>query len=268
MLTIQDFLRLKSDVLDTSRVKLVRHQDNRPEYRDLIKSREGLLQYQRDQSKEAYEGCDYIVSFAGRESSRAIFIGVFKVKGVTDKNGRFLYDLEPVADFEEFMDRIVIDWGNNARSWCQWYERNPKEIFEILPAGYIGSFPGLLEFVLDFEELRRLIANPDANRDWRDKLSAVNGIYLILDETTGRQYIGSAYGKDGIWQRWATYAHNGTGGNKELKDLLAKDPGYYRHFRFSVLQSLPSNVTAQDIVVIEALYKQKLGSRAHGLNHN
>ena len=43
-------------------------------------------------------------------------------------------------------------------------------------------------------------------------LSAVNCIYLISDKKTGQQYVGSTYGKDGVWGRWQGYAntiHNG-----------------------------------------------------------
>ena len=64
------------------------------------------------------------------------------------------------------------------------------------------------------------------------------------------------------------YAANYTGGNKELVTLLKSDPYYYRYFRYSVLQTLPSNITQREIVAIENLYKQKLGSKMHGLNRN
>jgi len=110
--------------------------------------------------------------------------------------------------------------------------------------------------------------NPDANIEWKHHLCAVSGIYMILDTRTGQQYIGSANGNHGIWQRWCDYAANFTGGNRELKALLETDPHYYRHFRFSVLQTLPSNITQQEIIAIENLYKEKLGSRVHGLNRN
>jgi hypothetical protein len=117
--------------------------------------------------------------------------------------------------------------------------------------------------------LRLLTGHPDANFEWRHHLSAVNGVYMILDNNTGTQYVGSACGKDGIWQRWTDYARSsGTGGNKELKTLMEKDPAYHRHFRFSILQTLPSNITRDEIIAIENLYKHKLGSRFHGLNRN
>ena len=143
-----------------------------------------------------------------------------------------------------------------------------KEVVEILPKGYLGHFPGLLSFVLDFSELQKLAKNTEANREWLNHLKSVNGIYLILDEKTGNQYIGSASGKLGIWQRWSEYAKNGHGSNKMLKELCSSDSSYYKNFKFSVLQTLPSNSTSKEVILIENLYKTKLGTKAFGLNMN
>ncbi len=51
-----------------------------------------------------------------------------------------------------------------------------------------------------------------------------------------------------------------------LIKLLKKNKGYYLNFTFSILQTLPSNITKDEINKIENLYKKKLGSRAHALN--
>jgi hypothetical protein len=270
MLTLQQILRTQSDILDNARVKIVRHKDGREEYRNAMKEKATIIEYQKKQENDVFKDCDYIISFKGIEQSRAILLGVFKVLGCESFNGKtWNYDLQLVPEFEDLADRLVIDWGNNAISWHQWYDRQPKEVIEILPKGYVGNFPGLLNFVLDFSDLKQLTSNPDANYEWRHHLSAINGVYMILDNKTGTQYVGSACGKNGIWQRWRDYAHSsGTGGNKELKALIETDPTYHRHFRFSILQTLPSNVTRDEIISIENLYKTKLGSRVHGLNRN
>lgn len=268
MITLQDILESQSSILDGTSVKLVRHKDGRKAYRDVVLNRDRLLEYQREQGRDIFAGCDYIVSFIGLERKRSLLFGVFKVGERCVKDGKFYYDLTEVSDFSDLADRVIIDWGDNARMWHQWYPRSKKEVTEILPGGYIGDFPGLLNFVLGFDELRKLVRNPDANYEWYRHLSAVNGIYLILDNKTGRQYIGAAYGNRGIWGRWCGYAVNGTGENTELKTLLDQDPAYHRHFRFSVLQTLPSNVTGREVVAFENHYKEKLGSRAHGLNLN
>lgn len=271
MITLQKILQAQSNILDDARVKIVRHQDNREEYRHIMKDRPALLEYQKIQGKDIFKDCDYIISFIGDERKRSRLIGVFKVgQGKKLNDGTFYYDvMEPVQEFEDLADRVVIDWGDNTRAWHQWYDRQSKEVIEILPKGYIGNFPGLLEIVLDFEDLQKMIKYPEANFEWRHRLSAVNGIYMILDNHTGMQYIGSAGGKEGIWQRWTNYADtSGTGDNKELKALIEKDADYHRHFRFSILQTLPGNISGKEIIDIENLYKKKLGSKVHGLNRN
>lgn len=269
MITLQQILESHSPLLKGKKVKLVRHKDSRIEYRHVMKDRGALLEYQKSQSKPVFKGCDYIISFIGLDRKRSVCVGVFKVNSVRSKSEEeYYYDLEEVSEFTDFSDRLIIDWGNNAIAWHQWYDKQPKEVIEILPSGYIGSFPGLLDFVIDHDELRTLTNNPEANFDWQHNLSAVNGIYLILDGSTGQQYVGSACGKKGIWQRWSDYAANGHGNNEELIALQRNDPTFYKNFKFSVLQSLPSNTTQREVVKIENLYKEKLGSKAHGLNLN
>lgn len=265
---LNELISLKTNFFDNSRVKLVRHKDNRKEYREIIKDREQLIDYQKSQEKPVFSKTDYIISFVGQEGTKALFFGVFKIKGVQKREKDFLYDIEEVNILEEFIGRIVIDWGLATRKWEQLYDKNPKEILEILPKGYLGNFPGLTNFVLDFEELRKLITNPDANKDWKNHLSSINGIYLILDKTTGNLYIGSANGNGGIWQRWTEYVKTKTGGNKLLIDLCCNNNNYHKNFQFTVLQTLPSNITQKEIIQIESLYKLKFGSRFYGLNAN
>lgn len=270
MISFLDFMSLKTDIFKKYKVKLVRHKDSRKEYRELIKDRDELLKYQMSQSKDVFKGCDYICSFFGLDGSKSLFIGMFKVNGVEQlKTKKFLYDLEEVDGFNDLKDRLVIDWGKATISWHQWADSDKdKEVVELMPEGFLGEFPGTLDFILSHSELKKLNSNLDANKKWFHHLSSINGIYLILDKKTGKQYIGSAYGKNGIWQRWSEYAKTGHGGNELLKKLCGSEEYYYRNFHFSVLQTLPSNLTTSEVVSFENLYKEKLGSRAFGLNMN
>ena len=267
MITLQSFLNSQTDIFQNAKVKLVRHKDARVEYRDMLKNRDTLLEYQRDQPTHVFKDCDYIISFIGNERNRSTLFGIYKVNDVEERDGIFHYNLKQVPELEHLNDRIVIDWGKAGRSWHQDY-KNIKETVQVLEEGYIGNFAGLLDFTLEYSELQRLIQNPEANRDWYHNLSSVNGIYLILDQKTGMQYIGSASGNKGIWGRWENYAKNGHGGNIELKALLNKNPSYTQNFRYSILQTLPSNYTTKQVIAYENLYKEKLGSRVHGLNGN
>ena len=132
----------------------------------------------------------------------------------------------------------------------------------------LPPFRDYLEFSLAHSELVDLYSHEDAHREWRARLAAVAGVYLILVTTTGAQYVGSAHGAEGIWGRWASYARDGHGGNALLKQLLAHDSAYPAAFSYSILQILPKTLTRHEVLEWERRYKQKLGSRAAGLNAN
>jgi len=121
--------------------------------------------------------------------------------------------------------------------------------------------------VLTHEELKAICFNPSSNKEWHRALSAVAG-FLIVEETTGLQYVGSAYGKDGILGRWKIYAKTEHGGNLKLVEALDGELFEARNLRFSILRTLPKTLTMTEVVGYEAQYKEKLGTRALGLNLN
>jgi hypothetical protein len=146
-------------------------------------------------------------------------------------------------------------------------ELNDKVVLEVLPGAQTRApFRDYLDFTFTHTELKELYESEDTNREWRTRLSAVAGIYLILATKTGHQYVGSAHGAEGIWGRWAAYAMNGHGGNKLLKALVAKDSSYPAAFSYSILQVLPKTFVRKEVLKCEQRYKKKLGSRATGLN--
>ena len=99
-------------------------------------------------------------------------------------------------------------------------------------------------------------------------LSAVAAVYLIVDTQTGMQYVGSASGKHGLLGRWRRYVKTVHGDNKELRVLVESDPQYGRNFNFTVLQTLPKDLTQLKVIKYEQMYKKKLGTRSFGLNSN
>ena len=266
---LQELLKLRTNVFNDKNTKLIRHKDTRGiyDFKDIVNNRDKLLEYQREQFKDVFN-CEYIISFIGLEDMKSLLFGIFKVnREKTEKrNNNFYYDLIEIPGFEDFNERIVIDWGKSGQAWHQWYS-NEKVVTEMLPPGYIGSFPGLLDFVLDFKELEKIVNNPDSNKDWVVQLSSINGIYMILDSKSGDLYIGSANGQKGVFGRWEDYVKSKHGGNKKLIELIEKDPLYYQNFEFSLLQPLPSNITQKEIVKIEYTYMKKFGTRrVRGLN--
>ncbi|TGE24261.1 GIY-YIG nuclease family protein [Hymenobacter aquaticus] len=258
-------------------IKLVRHKDQRQAFDPhgwYRREKDRFLEYQSQQTSDIFRGCDYIVSFLGEENGRARFVGVFQVAGydMRPNDPHLYYRLTEVVGFEDLSERVIINWGAATISWHQWLRPagpDAKVVVEIQPQPFARPFKDYLDFVLDFDELKTLVKNTGAGDEWQRMLSAVAGIYLILDTHTGQQYIGSAAGLGGIWQRWASYVStNGHGGNVRLEALLATDPQYARHFRFTILMTLPKTMTSKEVLARETLYKHKLGSRTFGLNLN
>lgn len=278
MLDLIELLEIRDFDID-AKTKLVRHQDSRWDLGALLRH-DQTEEYQRHQGEDIFK-CEYIISFIGVGGSKALFLGVYSVNAVKESKshkwsrefiyqemdpGKFVYNLEEVDGFEDFKNRLVIDWGKSTRSWHQWLKS--KSVIELMPEGKVRPFPGYLDFVIEFNELIEIINNSDANREWYTMLSSVAGVYLIVDSKTGKQYVGSAYGEKGIYGRWSTYARNGHGGNDQLKRLLGKNKSYSKYFTFSVLRTLPKTLTKREVIEYENLYKTKLGTRTFGLNSN
>lgn len=267
MISIQELL-FNRGLDPNSKVKLVRHKDARQDLYNLYRSkREEFLAYQNSQSKDVFNGVDFIVSFIGEEGHLSRFIGVYRLtnrKKIADDH--FEYQMEEVdKQFDDLKERVIIRW-KNAISWHQWI-KNEMEVIEIHPGLHYKQFTDYFDFILNFEELKEIVQ--EQYGDWKKMLSATKGVYLISDTKTGKLYVGSAYGEDGIWGRWSNYVStNGHGGNKTLKQLIIEDPTYGNNFQFSILMLLPRTITPDEAIKKEQLFKNKLGTNSFGLNNN
>ncbi|PDT46674.1 hypothetical protein CO661_17380 [Sinorhizobium fredii] len=143
------------------------------------------------------------------------------------------------------------------------------EVREILREPYSGRvFPGFENIDLGFAELETLIRNNRPDRT--AALSNVKGVYMISDVLTGKRYIGSAYGTEGIWSRWMSYVTTGHGGNVELRKLVTDPTLSYclEAFRFTLLEYRPALTPDDAIIGRESFWKRVLLSQEHGLNRN
>jgi hypothetical protein len=276
---VLDLLRL-CGLPSEGRMKMVRHQDKRYPPGELMR-RGWLDAYQSFQKASVFDRVDYVLSFVGAGRTLARFVGVYKVIGCRPGPEGALppgcphhewltprynyYQLERMPGYEELEHRLVVDWGGGVLAWHQ--RASNKPIVQLLPPGQrLELFEDYLDFTLTHSELRYLFRHADANSEWRARLGAVAGVYLVLASTTGHQYVGSAYGVDGIWGRWAAYARDGHGGNVQLQELLTANPAYPDAFMYSVLQILPRSTARAEVFRWEARHKQKLGSSSTGLN--
>ena len=128
-------------------------------------------------------------------------------------------------------------------------------------------FRGYMDVALSKQQLDTIIRR--APTSWRVALSSVNGVYVITDTKTGKLYVGSASGDDGLWGRWESYSNTGHGGNVELRELLRRrGAGHADHFRFGVLETADARTAVEDILARESHWKHLLATREHGYNAN
>jgi len=279
MLTLYKLLSLYG--LSSNKVRFVRHSNSEINVLDtFLNQTQRFTEYAAWQNPNTYRDAEYILMFAPDKNSRAIFLGLWQITGVTknkDLTQNYKASLADMNLFPEWFathdyyhlklssimfdlsQRLVVDWGKSTISWVQ---QKDKTVFAITPENAIREFESYDQVHLSYADMRTLVQDPNANSTWINALSNVNGIYLIRDLADGKQYVGSAYGKLGIFARWKIYASNGHGGNKSL---LERDP---INFKFSILEICSTTMSASDVISRENRWKEVLGSQIFGLNQN
>ena len=206
-----------------------------------------------------------------------LFGGIFKVLRrhpdryeieLTDQGKPFIGRLKLWSEYTSRATRVNFE-NHYVRTVTS--KRYPLTVAEILREPFSGrAFPGYEKIDLSFSELEVLVRND--RPDWKTALEHVKGVYLITDtrSSTGRHYVGSAYGDDGLWSRWKSYVNTVHGGNVELRELVSeKGLAYCRaNFRFALLEYLPAYALDETVLDREAHWKQVLMSREFGLNQN
>ena len=267
-----------------SRIKIVRHIDKIINIESLILKNYFEL-YQKIQNKPIFNNFDHIISFIASSKTKAKFYGIYQVNGLTQLSydlipdecpykeqwlsNEYYYNLKRLEEYDFLRNRLIIEWGKSARLWHQkLLPERDKEVLGIKTKGEsLKVFEDYLDFTLTYEKLSYIVNNSDSNYEWRARLSAVAGVYLILDSKTGQQYIGSAYGSKGMWGRWEEYATNGHGNNKTLVSILNENSKRKDDFVFSILQILPKSWAKEKVIKIEHKYMFKLGTKVTGLNN-
>jgi hypothetical protein len=296
-LTLKDLIKLEGLEYENLKFKVVRHKMNRKYWEDfdnLIRfDNEMLSAFAGSQERLVYKDADIILTFVALPGTKALFRtahinhgqisfnqykkyykGYKPFLNYRKNNSReenvlddlYFYKLEDSNLLESYKNRLVIEWGKSTVSWVQ--SSVEKEVTEIYPKGFVSLFPGWDKVHLSHKELTEIINNPNGNKDWYEYLSRHSGVYVIFDSSTGNQYVGSASGGKGIWSRWEGYVKTGHNGNKGLKALAKDNPDFANTFTYSLHHVFPKTVSKKDVLYYESLLKNKLGSRAFGLNEN
>lgn len=217
-----------------------------------------------------------LISLPPRESNKWLFAGIYKCDGgQTEFRSKinldqYKHNLKAEHEYHDIAGRLVVTFKRPGRKAYLRAEKWVQDILvsEMYPRRYsIGEFPGFKAINLSHSQLK-LVVN-ESLESWRIALSHVAGIYLISDTKTGKLYVGSASGEQGIWGRWSDYVANGHGGNIELHELLKQNSSDFVHnFRYSILEISDVLTNHEDILQRERHWKDILLTRSYGLNAN
>jgi hypothetical protein len=208
------------------------------------------------------------------EKDQWLFAGIFVVDGVKPGSWKsqpcYQYTTHEVTGLDDLTGKAIVQFKQTYRAPYLWGMKLVNDLLVVELRNQrmtIGDFPGYKSVLLSYRMLQTVIR--ESNPSWRTALSNVAGVYLITDTSDGRLYIGSAYGGEGIWQRWTAYAQYGHGGNKEIvKLLLEKSNSHAEHFQFSLLEVCDIDSNSEYIIKRETHWKTVLKTREFGLNKN
>lgn len=269
---------LQSEGLALSDVRLLRHQDQRSErgrspydlWRDNRSDFELYQSYQRTNRRSLFRS-RYWASFVGTSDNETMFVGVYgvKLRGLLetdtpmltregmDKAGTLdVYDFVLEEALRDLIGKLLIDWGSATRACVQRADQQNKPVKELRTEFKEPDFPGFLNFVAPLSKLDTL------PKGWITALQFSKGVYLLTCPKTKEQYVGSASGADGFWNRWQCYVQTGHGQNVALKSRSRSD------YQVSILEVAGTASTTEDILKMEQRWKRKLQSNEMGLNRN
>ena len=76
-------------------------------------------------------------------------------------------------------------------------------------------------------------------------------------------------GKMVSWADGQDIPKDGHGGNVQLQELLSeRGSEYAANFSFTILETISTSLSRREVIARENVWKNKLGSRAFGLNLN
>ena len=223
-------------------------------------------QYWNYQGKKSYKENQTTIGFLKlNDENLWLLFHIGRITKDLDKLNGIGYEHEVMPEFQKFFGRLVIRFKNKSQNMIRLASSviNECEVVQILPDYYDNDlFPGYDKVNLTWNELERVVKK----ESWKTALQNQKGIYLIIDSSNGKMYVGSAYGESMILGRWLSYVKTGHGGNSELKKIGFDN--IKNNFKYSILEIFKSTTDDQEILNRESWWKNILKTREFGYNKN
>lgn len=224
-----------------------------------------------------YHNGQTVFSFIRMTGDEWLFISAAKINSVPDiseHRAPIDEELEIIERYQPLFGRLIMKFhkGNTYQRYTfnLNYLRGNESIKAILPGIYTGEqFEGYDKVNLSYSKLNDIL-NKKIMPTYFEALSKITGIYCLTDTHTGKLYIGSASGEEGVAQRWRNYLDSKDGGNKKLIELHKERGEEYfkKYFTFTLIEYFGLSYDKEKILDREKYWKKCFDTVKNGYNDN
>ncbi|MGI5846306.1 MAG: GIY-YIG nuclease family protein [Alphaproteobacteria bacterium] len=230
---------------------------------------------------------DLVFQFIEIEEHKWLFVGAYNIIDVDNykileehaiaKRPWKYAQAKKLSQYDKYAGRIIVNWTNDSRIWfyVSLKKINTVPLYEILSEHYLeyaDKFQGYENVCKSYMKLKRCIKDSK----WRKALSDVYGVYVITDKNTGKQYVGSAYGENGIFGRWSAYLKKDGYDSNEYPNTkfrtLIKEEGFKyieNNFQYAIIEIFPKSELGKNKALDrEKYWKKVLRTFENGYNAN
>lgn len=212
-----------------------------------------------------------VFSFIKMSYDEWLFISAAEIVDVPESSRA---KVKIIEKYKPLFGRLVIRYykGN---TYARYVFRMDKiiencTVKEILPCQYNGEqFEGYDRVHLPYYKLSDVF-HGKIMPTYYEALKKITGVYCLTDTHTGKLYIGSATGGEGVAGRWGNYLDSKHGGNKKLIALYEQKGFEYfeKYFTYTLLEYFGLSYDPEKILEREQYWKKCLGTIRNGYNDN
>ena len=212
-----------------------------------------------------------VFSFARIDSDNWLFVSAARIIDVPRNQ---YATVEILKEYQPLFGRLIVKFkkGNTFYLYTFTLEKylDAITVKEILPCIYSGEkFEGYDKTHLPYNRLK-LIFDGKIMPTYYEALKKITGVYCLTDTNTGKLYIGSATGGEGVAQRWGNYLNSMHGDNVKLIRLYKeKGEAYFeKYFTYTLLEYFGLSYDPDRIREREQYWKKCLDTINNGYNGN
>ena len=280
-LSLNNILNLTQEEIDNSRIEL-----NMTEGSGGVSYIDKWLSLNEEEKSSGITDCSYwgwygkkknfnigqtVFSFIKISYDEWLFISAAEIVDVPIDSRA---EVKIIEKFTPLFGRLVMRY-KKGNTYARYVFRMGKVIEsctvkEILPCQYSGEkFEGYDRVHIAYRKLDDIF-NGKIMPTYYEALKKVTGVYCLTDKNTGKLYIGSATGGEGVAQRWGNYLDSKHGGNKKLIDLYKEKGAEYfeEYFTYTLIEYFGLSYDTAKIIEREQYWKMCFNTIQNGYNDN